>query len=159
MTAVSVLDDQTTAAIREAMTAVRSGRIPEAVTIGERALANGGDGAALNAMLGTLHCQNGNLEAGIRHLKVANTLNPSDPVIASNLATALAQQGDFADAKQLLTDEIVQTDPTYRIQRIRAFVAQQAEDFETAIRSYEAIVAAVPDDWESWNNLGNAKRL
>ena len=45
MTAVSVLDDQTTAAIREAMTAVRSGRIPEAVAIGERALANGGDGA------------------------------------------------------------------------------------------------------------------
>ena len=129
------------------------------MTIGERALANGGDGAALNAMLGTLHCQNGNLEAGIRHLKAANTLNPSDPVIASNLATALAQQGDFAGATQLLTDEIVQSDPTYRIQRIRAFVAQQAEDFETAIRSYEAIVAAVPDDWESWNNLGNAKRL
>ena len=159
MTAVSVLDDQTTAAIREAMTAVRSGRISEAVTIGERALANGGDGAALNAMLGTLHCQNGDLDAGIRHLKAANKLNPSDPVIASNLATALAQQGDFADAAQLLTDEIVQSDPTHRIQRIRAYVAQQAEDFETATRSYEAIVAAVPDDWESWNNLGNTKRL
>lgn len=159
MSAVSVLNDQTTAAIREAMTAVRSGRIPEAVTIGERALADGGDGAALNAMLGTLHCQTGNLDAGIRHLKAANALNPLDPVIASNLATALAQQGDFAGAKQLLTDEIVQSDPTYRIQRIRAYVAQQAEDFETAIRSYDAIVAAVPDDWESWNNLGNAKRL
>lgn len=159
MTAVSVLDDQTTAAIREAMTAVRSGRIGDAVTIGERALENGGDGAALNALLGTLHCQNGNLEAGIRHLKAANSLNPSDPVIASNLATALAQGGDFGGAKQLLTDEIVATDPTFRIQRIRAFVAQQAEDFETAIRSYEAIVAAAPHDWESWNNLGNAKRL
>ena len=159
MTAVSVLDDQTTSAIREAMAAVRSGRIAEAVTIGERALVNGGDGAALNAMLGTLHCQNGNLEAGIRHLKAANSLNPLDPIIASNLATALAQQGDFAGATQLLTDEIVDTDPTFRIQRIRAYVAQQAEDFETAIRSYEAIVAAVPDDWESWNNLGNAKRL
>jgi Flp pilus assembly protein TadD len=159
MTAVSVLDDQTTTAIREAMAAVRSGRIPEAVAIGERALAVGGDGAALNAMLGTLHCQNGDLGTGIRHLKAANALKPSDPVIASNLATALAQQGDFAGATQLLTDEIVQSDPTHRIQRIRAFAAQQAEDFETAIRSYEAIVAAVPDDWESWNNLGNAKRL
>jgi Flp pilus assembly protein TadD len=110
-------------------------------------------------MLGTLHCQNGDLGTGIRHLKAANALKPSDPVIASNLATALAQQGDFAGATQLLTDEIVQSDPTHRIQRIRAFAAQQAEDFETAIRSYEAIVAAVPDDWESWNNLGNAKRL
>ena len=159
MTAVSVLDDQTTSALREAMAAARSGRIPEAVTIGERALANGGDGAALNALLGTLHCQNGDLDAGIRHLKAANTFNPSDPVVASNLATALAQQGDFAGATQLLTDEIVKSDGTHRIQRIRAYVAQQAEDFETAIRSYEAIVVSVPDDWESWNNLGNTKRL
>ena len=71
MTAVSLLDDQTAAAIREAMTAARMGRIPEAVRIGERALASGCDSAALNAMLGTLHCQTGNLEAGIRHLRAA----------------------------------------------------------------------------------------
>ena len=76
MTAVSVLDDQTAAAIREAMTAARMGRIPEAVNIGERALAGGGDSGALNAMLGTLHCQTGNLAAGIRHLRAARELQP-----------------------------------------------------------------------------------
>jgi hypothetical protein len=34
MTAVSLLDDQTAAAIREAVVAARSGRIPDAVRIG-----------------------------------------------------------------------------------------------------------------------------
>lgn len=159
MTAVSVLDDQTAAAIREAMTAARMGRVPEALNIGERALASGCDSAALNAMLGTLHCQTGNLEAGIRHLRAANEIQSSDPVIATNLATALAQQGAYRAALAVLTDEIARTDPTMRLPRIRAYLAQHADDFQTAIPIYEAIVAAAPDDWETWNNLGNARRL
>lgn len=159
MTAVSLLDDQTAAAIREAMTAARMGRIPEAVRIGERALASGCDSAALNAMLGTLHCQTGNLEAGIRHLRAARENQPSDPVISANLATALAQQGEYKAALDVLPDDIARTDQTMRLQRIRAYLAQHAEDFQTAIPLYEAIVAAAPNDWETWNNLGNSRRL
>lgn len=159
MTAVSVLDDRTVAAIRDAIAAARSGRVPEAVSIGERALANGGDAAALNAMLGSLHCQTGNLEAGIRHLRSARAARPSDPIIASNLATALAQQGDHADALEVLTEEVAKSDPSLRLQRIRAFLAQEARRPDIAIPVYESVVSAAPDDWESWNNLGNARRL
>jgi tetratricopeptide (TPR) repeat protein len=159
MTAVSVLDDQTAAAIREAMTVARSGRIPEAVSIGERALANGGDVAALNAMIGTLHCQTGNLDAGIRHLQAARQARPSDPVVSSNLATALAQKGDFAGALEALPEDVARTDPTMQLLRVRAFIAQQVGDYSAAIPTYESIVAVAPEDWESWNNLGNARRL
>ncbi|QNP45322.1 sulfotransferase [Sphingomonas sediminicola] len=159
MTAVSVLDDQTAAAIREAITAARSGRIPEAVSIAERALANGGDVAALNAMIGTLHCQTGNLDAGIRHLQAARQARPSDPVVSSNLATALAQKGDFAGALDALSEDVARTDPTMQLLRVRAFLAQQVGDYSAAIRTYESIVAVAPEDWESWNNLGNARRL
>src|SRR5918993_2040543 len=159
MPAVSVLDDQTAAAIRDAMNAARSGRIPEAVGIAERALESGGDSAALNAMLGTLHCQTGNLDEGIRRLRAAREFRSSDPVIASNLATALAQQGDYGAGLEVLTDEVARTDGTMRLQRIRAFLAQHAGQFQTAIPIYEAIVASAPDDWEAWNNLGNARRL
>jgi tetratricopeptide (TPR) repeat protein len=159
MTAVSVLDDQTAAAIREAITAARSGRIPEAVSIGERALANGGDVAALNAMIGTLHCQAGNLDAGIRHLQAARQARPSDPVVSSNLATALAQKGDFAGALEALPEDVARTDPTMQLLRVRAFIAQQVGDYSAAIPTYESIVAVAPEDWESWNNLGNARRL
>lgn len=159
MTAISVLDDQTAAAIREAITAARSGRIPEAVSIGERALANGGDPAALNAMIGTLHCQTGNLEAGIRHLQAAQGARPSDPIVASNLATALAQKGDFSAALDALPEDVARSDPSMQLLRVRGFLAQQAGDFDTAIPTYESIVEAAPDDWETLNNLGNARRL
>lgn len=159
MTAASVLDDQTAAAIREAITAARSGRIPEAVSIGERALANGGDVAALNAMIGTLHCQTGNLDAGIRHLQAARQARPSDPVVSSNLATALAQKGDFAGALEALPEDVARTDPSMQLLRVRAFLAQQTGDYSAAIPIYESIVAVALEDWESWNNLGNARRL
>jgi tetratricopeptide (TPR) repeat protein len=59
----------------------------------------------------------------------------------------------------VLTDDLAHTDRTMRLQRIRAFLAQHAGDFPTAISIYESIVAAAPDDWETWNNLGNARRL
>ena len=159
MTDVSVIDDQTAAAIRDAMTAARSGRMPEAVSIGEKALASGGNPGALNAMLGTLQCQLGNLDAGIRHLRVAQREQPSDPVIASNLATALAQQGNFPAALDLLTEEIAGTDPTFRLHRMRAFFAQESGNHGIAIPAYEKIVSAEPRDWEAWNNLGNARRM
>lgn len=141
------------------MSAARTGRIVDAVNIAKQALQAGGDAAALNAMLGALQCQSGDLELGIRHLRIANRLKSSDPVIASNLATALAQQGDYVDALSVLTDEIARADPTMRLQRVRAFLAQHANEYETAIPIYEAIVAVAPDDWETWNNLGNTRRL
>jgi len=159
MSAASVLDDQTTAAIRDAVTAARSGRLSDAVAIGEHALANGGDAAALNAMLGSLHCQNGTLEAGIRHLSAAHQARPADPVIAANLATALAQAGRHESALEVLSDEIASADPTLRLKRLRAFLAQETLQLSLAISIYEDVVAQVPSDWEAWNNLGNARRL
>jgi tetratricopeptide (TPR) repeat protein len=45
-----------------------------------------------------------------------------------------------------------------QLYRLRGFGAQNAGDFETAVGCYEKVVAAQPGDWESWNNLGNARR-
>src|SRR4051794_39457612 len=104
MNAVSTVDQQTASAIRQAIAAAGAGRIADAVGIGERALAGGGEPAALNAMLGTLQLRVGNVAAGIRHLRVANAARPADAVIASNLANALAQSGDHRAALDVLTD-------------------------------------------------------
>ncbi len=38
------------------------------------------------------------------------------------------------------------------------FIAQSAEDYPAAVASYGHVVEAEPDDWETWNNLGNANR-
>jgi tetratricopeptide (TPR) repeat protein len=158
MTAVAALDDRTASAIREAMLAARAGRIRDAINIGERALAAGGDSAALNAMLGNLRCRGGELEAGIRHLAAARDERPDDFVIANNLATALAQLGRTREALDVVSDELARADPSLRLLRLRGFLAQSVGEFQTAVTAYENVVEATPDDWESWNNLGNARR-
>ena len=81
---------------------------------------------------------------GIRHLRIAQTEAPGDPVIASNLATALAQQGSYAAALDLLTEEVAAKDPSFRLQRMRAFFAQEAGDHGIAIPAYEKIVSRNP---------------
>src|SRR5215203_3795291 len=158
MNAVSLLDDKTVAAIRAAMRAAGSGQLADACRIGEEALEAGGDRAALNAMLGTLNCRNGNMEAGVRHLMTAHEERPSDVVITNNLATALAQLGRNREALDIVTDDVARSDPSLQLLRVRAFLAQVLEEYDTATEAYERVVAAAPDDWESWNNLGNARR-
>lgn len=158
MNAVSTLDDRTTAAIRDAIRAASAGRLAEACEIGERALANGGDSAALNAMIGSLRCRAGEREAGIKHLRAAHAERPADPVITANLASALTENGDYAAVLEVVSEDLARSDPSLRLERLRGFGAQMAEDFNTAIRSYERVVAAEPEDWETWNNLGNSRR-
>ena len=42
--------------------------------------------------------------------------------------------------------------------KLRGFCSQSLEDHSAAIASYERVLAVSPDDWESWNNLGNSRR-
>ncbi|MEP6983261.1 MAG: sulfotransferase [Sphingomicrobium sp.] len=123
--------------------------------MGERALVQGGDVAALNAMLGMLQGKAGNAERAIEHLRVAHRARPADPVIANNLATELARLDRRAEALEIITDELVAADRTRQLLKLRAFLAQMTDDFDLAIRCYEQVVAAEPADCEMWNNLGN----
>ena len=157
MTDAPAIDDRTASAIRDAMAAAGAGRTAEAIEIGERALADGGDPVALNAMLGSLRCSAGQFNEGVRHLRVAHEARPTDPVIALNLASGLSALGDNGSARSLITDELVRSDKTFRLARMRGFAAQMLDDFAGAIADYEAVVRANPRDWETWNNLGNSR--
>lgn len=152
------MDDLTAAAIRRALASAAAGRLEEASALGEQALAQGGDVAPLNAMLGMLQSRIGNHERAIQHLRTAHSARPQDPVIANNLVNELVQLDRQREALDVLTDEVVAADPGRQLLKLRAFLAQMTDQFDLAIRSYEQVVATNPDDWESWNNLGNARR-
>jgi tetratricopeptide (TPR) repeat protein len=158
MTAAAQLDDQTTTAIRQAVGAASKGQLGEACAIGERALANGGDVAALNAMLGMLRHKAGDVEASIGHLRIAHAERPTDSTIANNLANALSEADQHREALEVLSEELTRADQSLQLERLRGFLAQSAEAHAEAVKSYERVVAAFPSDWESWNNLGNARR-
>jgi tetratricopeptide (TPR) repeat protein len=158
MTATAVLDDQTARVIREALSAAGRGQLRQACAIGDRALANGGDAVALNALLGMLRRQAGELEASINHLRIAHAGKPADLKIATNLANALADAGSYTEALEVISDNLARSDRSMQLERLRGFLAQSADDFEQAVKSYERVVAAYPADWEALNNLGNARR-
>ena len=114
---------------------------------------------ALNAMLGTLQLRSGNTDAGIRHLRVANRLVLPMPSLRPTWPMLSFRQGDIAAALEVADrGNRPRRSDACSCSAFAAFIAQSAEDFPAAVAAYERVVAAAPDDWESWNNLGNARR-
>lgn len=159
MNAVSGIDDQTAAAIREAIGLASAGRLTEACERGELALEQGGDKVSLNAMLGMLRCRSGDFEGALRHLRPAHQAKPDDMPIANNLIMALVATGREKEVLALPPSVLPDADRNLMIARYRGYVAQLRGNSYTAGKAYETIVKAAPDDWQSWNNLGNARLL
>ena len=158
MVSTTTIDDLTAGAIRRALASAAAGRIAEACTVAEQALAQGGEIAALNAMLGMLKSRAGDPERAVEHLRVAHAARPGDPIIANNLVNLLVQLERQEEAHGVLTDELIAVDHTGQLLKLRAYLAQATDQFEFALRDYERIVAKDPEDCDSWNNLGNARR-
>ena len=151
------IDHTTAGAIRDALSAARGGRLEEASAIAERALVAGGDPVALNAMLGLFRTDLGETEAAVRHLEVAHAGRPKDARIAANLATALIRASDLDRVLEVASRELALADPTLALARLRGYAANQLGDHAAAIEALEHVVGKAPEDWESWNNLGNAR--
>lgn len=152
-----MLDIPTSEALRQAMTAAQAGQVKQARQLADRALANGGDVASLNAFLGMLLARGGDLPAAIPHLARAHDARPADVTIACNLIAALMETGDIQRALDTATHKLALADPSLRIAQYRGFAAQSLERFTEAVECYEYVVARAPEDSASWNNLGNAR--
>lgn len=153
------LDPITAPAIQQALEFARGGRLSEACTIAERALATGGDKTTLNALLGMLRMDLGEHPAAIQHLEIAHEGRPADIKITTNLVTALASAGEFDRVLEIAAAPVAFADPSLQLARIRGYAAQMSGRGEDAVAAYEHVVSAAPNDWESQNNLGNARLL
>ena len=135
------------------------GRLQEACSIAERALAAGGDLVPLNALLGMVRLDLGEHERAVQHLEFAHEHRPSDIRIATDLATALTALERFERVSEVVTRELAFADPTLHLARLRGAVSVQLGDSAAAIEALRHVLAANPNEWESLNNLGNALRL
>ena len=156
MSSQPAVDDRTADIIRSAMTEARAGRVAQACDIAERGMADGADPGVLNAMLGAIHCSAGNFSAAIEPLSKAAKLRPEDPSIRFELVGALLRTERFGEAVAILSDEVVDADVTMNLLRQRAYAAHMDGQLDLAFSDYRRFLAANNDDWESWNNLGNA---
>jgi tetratricopeptide (TPR) repeat protein len=132
------------------------GRFEEACSMAEQALASGGDSIAINTLLGMLRLDLDQPERALAHLEFAHEQRPFDLKVATDLSRALTALERFDRVLEVASRERAFADPTLQLARIRGAIAVQVRDFATAREALEHVVAAAPDDWESWNNLGNA---
>lgn len=139
------------------MNAAQSGALSRARQLAEGALSKGGDDVALHAFLGMLLARSNDMAGAIRHLKQAHYGRPDDVTIACNLIAALMEFGDTAGAFDIATSAFAFSDPTLRVARYRGFLAQSLELFPEAIEAYEYVIERAAQDFDSWNNLGNAR--
>ncbi|WP_070151649.1 tetratricopeptide repeat-containing sulfotransferase family protein [Sphingobium phenoxybenzoativorans] len=145
------------AALRETMALASRGNLNGARAFAEKALRENGSQGPIHALLGMICCRAGDLSSGIEHMREALRSNPNDPVIAANLTTAMIDSGRFGEAVEICTQQRAMNDPSGRMWRLRGFILQQTDDHAAAASAYEQVVAIAPDDFESWNNLGNAR--
>uniref|UniRef100_UPI0035CAC0F6 sulfotransferase n=1 Tax=uncultured Sphingomonas sp. TaxID=158754 RepID=UPI0035CAC0F6 len=150
------LDQATIAELRRVLAQAQAGNLDGARTMALQALALGRDGVAFNALLGMLCCQLADFDAAVSHLRIARAGNPDDVTVALNLVTALIETGATDAALEVCTVDFAARDPSLRLSRLRGYLLQLQDDFAGAADAYARVVAAHPDDFESWNNLGNA---
>jgi tetratricopeptide (TPR) repeat protein len=130
----------------------RRGDLPGARVAAEAALAANPGLLPLRALAGMIACQMGDPAGGAEHLRIALAAAPQDRATRANLAMALVSTGDLDEARDVIGGS---DDP--KLIRLLAYIHQQQERPDEAAKAYAHVVAAFPDDFESWNNLGNAR--
>jgi tetratricopeptide (TPR) repeat protein len=150
-------DPHPDALLRSALDAARTGDMARARQLAEQGLVLPSEPTQFHAFLGMLAARAGDHAAAARHLDAAHRARPADVTIACNLTAVLIDAGEDEAALAVASRDLALADASLRIARYRGFLAQKLERFETAIEAYALIVAQLPDDFETWNNLGNAR--
>lgn len=136
-----------------ALVALQRGDRAGAMAAIDAALATEPNAQHLLAFGGLLAAQAGDPLRALPYLRRAIAVAPDDLPTRINLATALIATGALDEAGQVCAGD--GNEP--RLLRIAGYVHQQRGRLDAAAEAYDRAVAAQPDDFESWNNLGNVR--
>lgn len=110
----------------------------------------------VHAFLGMVVARLGDLDGAATHLHQAHKALPNDVTIACNLISILLDLTRHEEALAVATRDLAVHDPSLRVARYRAFLAQELERFPEAVEAYRMVLDKFPNDFECRNNLGNA---
>jgi tetratricopeptide (TPR) repeat protein len=146
------MTQQPPASLLPALDLLRRGDRAGARRAVETALGEQPDELGLIAFAGVLAAQTGDLEAAIPHFRRVVAAAPQDLQMRTNLAMALAETGRLDEVT-----EVAEGHGDAHLDRLAGWAHQESGRLERAALAYQAAVAARPDDFESWNNLGNVR--
>ena len=133
-----------------AMQSMRVDDMPTALAIAEAALPTATDPAPYLAIAGHAALRLRQPQRAITFLRALLALRPEDRATEANLANALVESGEHAEALQLVSGR-----PEASFARIEGYIHQHAGHREPAVAAYRRAIAADANDLSSWNNLGN----
>jgi tetratricopeptide (TPR) repeat protein len=107
-------------------------------------------------LLGVIQCQDGDLVGGTERFRTAMRRGADTADLRLNLARALLEIGELEEAETLCA--AAPGRPVSReLDRMHADVLKAQGRLWEAISAYERLVEDQSGDFESWNNLGNAR--
>lgn len=149
-------DTAVTDQLRHIASLARSGRLDEAAIAAEQASAQNNEDPVLAALAGAVEAHRGQFARAAGYLEVAHRHRPEDITVRANLAEALFHSGKAEEAAALCDEAAALRDQTGRLGRLGAHLAQEAGEFDRAVRFLRHVLVRHGDDWSLWNNLGNA---
>jgi FimV-like protein len=138
-----------------AMAAYSRGDLKTARSKAEGALRFQQGNPAILQFLGVVCCQSGDMEKGALFLRKAIAGGGDSVDNRLNLAKAYIDMGQPDKAAALCEGLVADNSP--ELQRLRADILKIQGRGQEAIWKYEDLVVANPNDFEAWNNLGNAR--
>lgn len=138
-------------ALGAAAAALRQQQFEAAYTAANAGLATAPEHPGLLGLAALALLQLGRREEAITLLRRQLAVTPDDRAVQFNLASLLAATGARDEARQLAAHH--QGHPG--LARLSGYFLQQDGALAEAAAAYRAAVNAAPQDWESWNNLGN----
>lgn len=141
--------------INAAIAAYSRGDLKTALKEGETALRRRPSDPSILQLLGVICCQAGEPKRGAEFIRKAIRLGADTPDNRFNLARALVDLGSLDEAEALCVNS---TGPQFgEMRRLYPEILKAQGRVAEAIVRYEELVRSEPKDFESWNNLGNAR--
>jgi tetratricopeptide (TPR) repeat protein len=138
-----------------AMAAFSRGDYRAARALGEGALRLQQGNAAILQFLGVASSQAGDLKSGADYFRRAIKGGGDSVDNRVNLAKVLVELGQPDEALELCEGPVAAGSPD--LQRMKADILRSQGRGDEALWLYESLTIERPDDFEAWNNLGNAR--
>lgn len=139
--------------LRQAAALFSQGDVNGARRMGEQVLRAVPQHAGALQIVGIAHCQLGDPKQGVPFLRRALKAGGDNATARFNLARALVDAGELAEA-ETLTAGAEQPD---EMRRLHAEILKAQGRLWEAAAGYQQLVDAQPGNAEAWNNLGNAR--
>jgi Flp pilus assembly protein TadD len=141
--------------LSEAIEAFKRGDLDRALSLAQQAAAVSPT-AALDHLVGLIHCRRGNLENGVVHLRLAAEAEPANPGFKVMLARALIDSGRSAEVLKMPELQPARSSTDLALWLARAEAAAATRHHEAAAEAWLTIATHRKIDPEAWTNLARS---